>query len=503
MDANHYDTAKSFIVLRHQNPAWQLLASRRVPLVLACLQPLFNQQYQSVHLEDAEAYLANTFADFANDDRFAFSSDNYPLQARRELRSWIKKGLLIEREGELLATDALQRVLQFISGLSEQRVMTSTASRLATVQREIENLSTDLNPDPNARRHALLEKIDTLHAELAEIDAGNLSILSQRSAVEHTQNIYALAMSLLDDFRRVEGTYRDADRELRQKIVQTQTHRGEIVDQLLDSHDSLLETAEGQVFHHFHQELQDNIRLNQMKMQLRYILDHDSTREALSKEQQTDLRLLIMRLTKEAGRVGDARARSERDVRGFLQTGLAAEHHRVGQLLNEIFESALAIDWQQQTVRRTPSVLPPIGVALGNIPLIQRLRYKTPENDSNETLELTEKKLSLDDISADFWQAFDSLDRKQLLDETLSLLCNADDPLSLSELAQHYRQQYDAHTLHEHDLEVLSVWISMAREAEIPLENDRETLDINNGFRFNVPVLNFNYNHLKQIDWDI
>jgi len=42
--------------------------------------------------------------------------------------------------------------------------------------------------------------------------------------------------------------------------------------------------------------------------------------------------------------VFQARARSERDVKGFLKTGLAAEHHRVGQLLGEIFQEMLQLD---------------------------------------------------------------------------------------------------------------------------------------------------------------
>ncbi|PID66100.1 MAG: hypothetical protein CR975_04645 [Gammaproteobacteria bacterium] len=503
-----HTTAKALTVLRHQHAAWQLLASRRAPLVLACLQPLFEQHYQNVLLEDAEAYLAETFADFANDDSFAFNSDNYPLQARRELRDWIKKGLLLEREGELLATDALQRVLQFISGLSEQRLMTSTASRLATVQREIDNLSTDLNPDPDTRRQVILSKIEKLKAELAEVDAGQVTTLSHAEAVESIQNIYALAMSLRDDFRRVEGTYRQADRELRQQIVQSQTHRGQIVDQLLDSHDNLLETAEGQVFHHFHQQLQDSVRLDQMKLQLRYILYHESAHEALTTEQQSDLRLLIMRLTLEAGKVGDARARSERDVRGFLQTGLVAEHHRVGQLLNEIFEASLAIDWQQQAIRRQASVLPPIAIALGNVPLIQRLRYKTPESKTDDSLALSEKTIPLADLDNEFWQAFDSLDRKKLVDNTLTLLRDNEDGLTLSELAACYVSD-NAETLQKHDLEVLSVWLSMAREADIIPDSNTETIDIgtsddtSDGYRFSVPGLTLNYQQLQDIDWDI
>jgi hypothetical protein len=50
----------------------------------------------------------------------------------------------------------------------------------------------------------------------------------------------SLAMSLRVDFRRVEDSWRDTDRALRHSIVSEQSHRGEIIDKLLDSYDSLL-----------------------------------------------------------------------------------------------------------------------------------------------------------------------------------------------------------------------------------------------------------------------
>ncbi len=73
-----------------------------------------------------------------NDTEFELG-DDHALTARRELRQWVKRGLIVERNGQLLATDALQRALLFLDSL-EVQTMTSTASRLATVQRAIEDL---------------------------------------------------------------------------------------------------------------------------------------------------------------------------------------------------------------------------------------------------------------------------------------------------------------------------------------------------------------------------
>ena len=55
------------------------------------------------------------------------------------MREWIKRALVVEREGRLYATDALEEALRFVTALGD-RVMTSTASRLSVVQREIENV---------------------------------------------------------------------------------------------------------------------------------------------------------------------------------------------------------------------------------------------------------------------------------------------------------------------------------------------------------------------------
>src|SRR6187402_418023 len=132
------DSESLYITLRRQHPAWQLLAARRAPLVLTCLKTLFQQSQKGIAQEDALQLLTDILAANANNDEFDISTDDYAALARKELRDWIKREFVVEREGELLATDDLQRTLDFVDGL-DHRIMTSTASRLATVQREIEN----------------------------------------------------------------------------------------------------------------------------------------------------------------------------------------------------------------------------------------------------------------------------------------------------------------------------------------------------------------------------
>lgn len=98
--------------------------------------------------------LAAMLGEYANDPDFDVGTDDpgeLLALARQEVRQWIARRLLTEQGGQLQATHALQHALGFAAGL-RQRIMASTASRLATVQREAEALAQALNPCCRANR---------------------------------------------------------------------------------------------------------------------------------------------------------------------------------------------------------------------------------------------------------------------------------------------------------------------------------------------------------------
>ncbi|QEI12117.1 DUF3375 domain-containing protein [Cellvibrio japonicus] len=499
MDASALDKSHRYIAFRHQNPAWQLLASRRAPLVLGCLQSLFDIASDGIAVEDALQTLAQMLVTYASQEEYGIEPDNTQLQAGRELREWIKRGLVIERENRLYATDALQTAIGFVESL-DSRIMTSTASRLSVVQREIENLEVALNPNPASRMASLRRRIQALERELAEAEAGKVPVLDEAQAVEGIREVFNLATGLRADFRRVEDSWREADRELRQSIISEQYHRGEIVDRLLQGHENLLNTPEGRVFEGFQQQLQQRVELDHMKERLRTILRHPAANEALNRNQRRDLQWLVMRLVKESQAVFQARARSERDVKGFLKTGLAAEHHRVGNLLSEIMNVALSLDWQRQSVRRMPTPLPPVGIALSGLPLIERLRFKSLDEDAAGELDLNTVNADLDQIDDDFWAAFDGLDRQALIQDTLATLAKAGKPMTIAELASALPPVQD--------LETLALWLGMAREAGIAVEDGEpevfELLDEQaQRWRFRVPRTGLSHEALCAIEWEL
>jgi len=487
------EIAQKFISLRRNHSAWLLLASPKGPLILASLKYLIESNPTGVDLDEAVERLAAVFADHANDSEFDLGSD-HSLDARRELRQWLKRGLIVERGGKILATDAFQRSLMFLESLEDQ-TMTSTASRLATVQRAIEILESQLSRSQSDREKSLQARIDVLNQELQAVLAGNFEVLDGPKAVEGIREVYQLAISLQVDFRRVEDSYREADRFLRQKIISENQNRGEIVDELLDGHEQLVQTVEGQVFESFYAQLVKSSELQEMKVRLRAILENENTDRALTRRQKAELRQLVSRLVQESERVIQARARSEKDVRGFLKSGLADEQMRVGSLLQEIFQVALELDWQSQRVRRSDSPLPPMAISIANLPVIERLLPKQIGEETTDKLELEVKEADPNAMDDEFWNAYHALNRTELFRRTLEHLEVNPSPSTIGELAVALPPS--------HDLETLAFWLAMARQAGMPLADTTETVDLANDkderTRFRIPALKVNYEAVKDL----
>jgi hypothetical protein len=421
-----------------------------------------------IAMDDAVEHLAGLFADFINDSEFELSEEP-PAMARKELRLWLKNGLIVERDGMVMATNAFQRAIAFLESL-ENETMTSTASRLATVQRAIELLDAQLSRSQVEREKSLQARIDALQKELQAVQAGEFEVLDGPKAIEGIREVYQLAVSLQSDFRRVEDSYRRADRELRERVISEKQNRGEIVDELLNGYDALANTAEGQVFESFHAQLVKTAELEVMKARLRSILDNANTDEALQRKQRADLQQLVSRLVQESERVIQARARSERDVRTFLKSGLVEEQIRVGALLQEILQAALYVDWHSSKVRKSDSPLPPIAPALSNLPLVERLLIKQAEQSEVNELELTPREANPNEMDDEFWQAYHALNRAQLFENTLNHLLETGTPLSIGELAKALPPT--------HDLETLAYWLAMARQAGLDVREESEVVDL-------------------------
>lgn len=490
--------AQRYAQLRHLDEAWRLLNAKRAPLILACAEQLFQQRDTPVFMQEAIQLLAQNFEAFSNDVSMEINTDPYSL-AKKEWRHWLNRGLIVEKNNEVFATDALQKAIHFVKTLHDPTLMTSTASRLATVQNEIEHVFNALNPNQQQREIIIKNQIKALENELSRVQQGDFHVLSDQEAVEKIQNIYQLAMSLQQDFRRVEDSYRRMDTELREKIIQEQYHRGQIVNELLDAHEQLINTVEGRVFHSFNQALQRE-ELDHLKHNIRTILNYPIARHSLNATQRNHFYYLTRTLNKEAGQVIRAKQRIERDVRNFIQTGYATEHHRVGELLKQIIYEAKQIDWQSANQRHLPSVLPPVGIELEKIHTIQRVVIKEIKSDTALTLDFSTPATDLADVDVSFWQALDGLDRQDWFKQTKQVLSQSSCALSVSELVVRLPLP------EAYDMEAIAMWLEMAHATHSIIQDETETVVIprQNGetWQFHVPLIKLSAQQVVSLDLD-
>lgn len=485
-------------MLRQQNVAWKLLTAKRAPLILACAEKLFLNSHENPSMEDAIQVLAKSFEEFKYETELEIGTNVYAL-AKQEWKSWLKKGLIIEKDNQVFATDALQRVIIFIQSLDEPSFMTSTASRLETVQAEVQKLYIALNPNQEQREKYLEHQIQLLQKELELVKQGSFLILSDEDTEEKIKNIYQLAMSLYHDFRRVEDSYREMDQRLRENVIREQYHRGQVITELLDSHDMLINTPEGRVFQSFNQALQRE-ELELFKQQIRSVLKYSVVEECLNSRQQSNLYYLTRLLNKEAGHVIRARQRIEKDVRSFIQTGLATEHHRVGELLKQVFNVALSLNWQDNQLRQTEAWLPPVGIALDKVNVIERLIVKEIKLEQALSIDLnhTHHVDILDTLDDSFWQSFDGLDRRDWFEQTWAILESANRPMSLGELSQVLTLPIP------YDLEAITMWLEIAHSSQAIFSQEYEILNClqKNGelWQFKVPLVYLSMENMQHID---
>ena len=196
-------------------------------------------------------------------------------------------------------------------------------------------------------------------------------------------------------------------------------------------------------------------------------------------------------------------------MRGYLKTGLAVEHRRIGGVLDDLFAAAIDVDWTSRRVRRSAAPLAPIGIAIST-PSPLRIRVKEIADDAEAGLDFSSQAATIDEIDPAFWLAFDALDREALARDTLLAVEAAGRPLTLSELADRLPPT--------HDLETLSVWVQMAASAGCEIEDERETVVAEaratelpssdeaaerSWLRFDVPVIKIDHDRLVSAEFDL
>ena len=245
--------------LRDNSPAWRLLRADNAPLVLSFLYQVFvADNVRSISATELESRL--------DDELYALSQRDgesgrprFPKPARAYLDDWAAPGHGWLRkyypdgtdEPHFDATPAVEKALQWLQSLRE-REFVGTESRLNVIFELLRQIVFGTETDPGPRLAELHRQRLDLDEQIARIEAGDMPMLDETAVRDRYQQFAGTARVLLADFREVDENFRKLDRQLREKIAGWHGGKGELLDDVLGSRESIAGSDQGKTFQAFY-----------------------------------------------------------------------------------------------------------------------------------------------------------------------------------------------------------------------------------------------------------
>lgn len=324
-----------------KQPLWSLLASDNGPTVLALLQATLYEGERSLPASIFHERIDREL------ERMRNLGDDFPQTAQQYVAGWLAAGYLERRfppgsqeEQYELATPAAEAI-RFISGLVAPH-SAATESRLSLVISALARLSDDTDSDKVRRVARLRAEQQRIEREIAAVEQGVLHVLPEAAALERTREIIALADDLAGDFRRVRDRFEQLNRELRERIMDSDGNRGEVLDALFAGIDLIADSDAGRTFSAFWRLLTDPVQSSTLEDALDQLMSRQFM-AALAPAERRFLLQLTSTLLAQGGAVHDVLQSFARSLKHFVQSREYLEHRRLNQVLREAQRAALAL----------------------------------------------------------------------------------------------------------------------------------------------------------------
>jgi hypothetical protein len=326
--------------MRNQ-PLWRLLASDNGPTVIALLQSHFYENERSV---PASILFERLTRDL---EELRAQGDDLPQTAQAYVANWLSDGYLERRfppgatEEEYELSTAAVEAIRFLSAIAEPH-SAATESRLSLVIQALAGLAEDTDADKQRRIERLKAEQIRIDSEIMAIQKGQIRVLPRDSALERTREIISLADDLTGDFRRVRDQFEQLNRDLRERIMDSDGNRGEVLDSLFAGIDLIAESEAGRTFSAFWRLLTDPEQAAMLEESLDSVMSREFVGELDMRERRFLLRL-TRNLLEQGGAVHGVLQTFARSLKHFVQSREYLEQRRINQLLKEAQRAALTI----------------------------------------------------------------------------------------------------------------------------------------------------------------
>ena len=343
--------------LREQ-PLWKLLASDRAPVLVGLLQGL---------LLEADRRLAGSIlAERLQQQLDALNANELDVELPRTAQAYIAYWLAQDwldrrlpegaREEEYELSRQAVQAIRFVASV-ENSASLATESRLSMVMQQLSQLAQQTEANPDARLAALQEERARIDAEIEQVNAGRISALDGKRALERTRDVIRLADDLAEDFRRVRDDFEQLNRRFRERIIDDDGARGDVLDRLFNGVDVIGESDAGRSFQGFWDLLNDPVRSADLDAALETVLNRGFTRK-LDRSERTFLRNFTSTLLERGGQVHEVMQHFARSLRGFVQSRGYLEQRRLNQLLKQAQGQALQLRDSVRPTQASGFVLP-------------------------------------------------------------------------------------------------------------------------------------------------
>lgn len=331
--------------LRERHAAWRLLRANNAVLILAFLGDFFVAGNRGacpagevIAAIDDQLHALN--ADIATDD----GTPRFPKTARAYVEDWAAtdSGYLRrfypagDDEVHYEVTPAFERAYAWVTSL-QARAFVGTESRLHTVVDLLRQIVHGTESDPDVRLAELRRRRDALDAEIASVEAGQITVLDPTGVRDRYQQLSATARELLADFREVEDNFRRLDRAAREQIASWDGSKGELLAELVGSRSQIAGSDQGRSFQAFYEYLLSHAR----QEELSDLLTKVTALGAVSADPR--IRSVHHDWSDAAERVQRTVRQISEQLRRFLDDQVWLENRRVLDLVRAVESAALDV----------------------------------------------------------------------------------------------------------------------------------------------------------------
>jgi hypothetical protein len=431
---------ESLELFRKTSPAWRLLAAHQAPFVVSFLYRAFivqgTREYPEAQLV-AQLDSYRTALNSGANNNVEPAGELYPRSAKEYLNEWtddehqwLRKFYPSGKdEPHFDLTPQANLAIEWLVEQCEQSLLdfVGTESRLLTVFDLLQQIIDGIETDPEQRIKTLEEQKAKLDEEIEQIRSGNLTVFNETQIRERFAQAITVAREIQNDFRTVEQNFRELDKRMREKVSTWSAGKGELLEQIFESHDGINNSEQGKSFQAFWQFLMSQSSQENFQNNLEQILCMDSVRPM---NLPSDVKNLQYDWIDASFYVQNTVAQLNGQLRRYVDENYLEEERRMLALIRSFEHKAFAArelqprKWQLELDAINPKI---------NLPLDRPL-FSPPAKPEFAEVELT---ISTDEQSDEALYAQTFIDNDLLL-EHISRELQTNEQVKLSSILEQY-----------------------------------------------------------------